>query len=412
MINSKKPRIALLHYAAPPTIGGVESTVAAHAKLFADHGYPVKIITGRGEPFDARIPIEIIPTIDSSHSFVLSVHQKLERGIVTKDFHALTAAIHHALNHALSDVDVCIVHNALTLHKNLALTSALKVISKSQVMQLIAWSHDFAWNDPVYAHALFDGSPWDLLRQPWRGVRYVVVSESRKHQLRQLWQTESARIDVVPPGVDLCEFLGIHSHTAEWITQFDLLHATPLLLLPARITRRKNMELAIQITAQLQGGEGSPKLLVMGPLGAHNPTNKTYLDELRALRHRLNVVESVIFLQEYGPVSDRMRRDLYLLADALLFPSSREGFGIPILEAGLTRLPIFCSDIPPFRESAQDNANFFSLDESPGAIAVQIKSVLANDSHYRLKHKVIREYTWEHVFSDKIEPLLKERQAV
>ena len=101
-----------------------------------------------------------------------------------------------------------------------------------------------------------------------------------------------------------------------------------------------------------------------------------------------------------------MRRDLYLLADALLFPSTREGFGIPILEAGLAHLPIFCTDIPPFRESAQDNAYYFSLDESPVIIAVRIKSVLACDSRYRLKHRVMQEYRWEQIFTNKIEPLL------
>ncbi len=43
------PRVAILHYAAPPGIGGVESTMGAHARLLADHGYPVKIIAGRGQ---------------------------------------------------------------------------------------------------------------------------------------------------------------------------------------------------------------------------------------------------------------------------------------------------------------------------------------------------------------------------
>ena len=406
MTNATKPHIAILHYATPPIIGGVESTIATHARLLADHGYSVKIITGRGESFDARVPVEIIPVIDSRHAFVNQVNQKLASGIVTSDFYALESAINHAIQNALVDVDVCIVHNAMTLHKNLALTTALYDIVQAHGVQFIAWSHDFAWDDPVYTQDLHSGLPWDFLRKPWNGVHYVVVSESRKQELQKIWSIQSLPVTVVPPGVDIIEFLGIDAKTAKCVNKLGLLDASPFLLLPARITRRKNIELAIEITAQLKERDMTPKLVVMGPLGPHNPANAMYLDELRLLQQKFGVEDTIIFLQEHGPVDNAMRRDLYLLADALLFPSTREGFGIPILEAGLAHLPIFCTDIPPFRESAQDNAYYFSLDESPVTIAVRIKSVLACDSRYRLKHRVMQEYRWEQIFTNKIEPLL------
>src|SRR5207248_857763 len=101
-----------------------------------------------------------------------------------------------------------------------------------------------------------------------------------------------------------------------------------------------------------------------GPPGPHNPTNAAYLAQLQALRHATGAGDSIVFLYEeyvdqHGqplPVSDTMQSDLYRLADGLLFPSRSEGFGIPILEAGLVGIPIFCSDIAPFRESAGDAA--------------------------------------------------------
>ncbi len=408
MTSNAKPRIAILHYAAPPTIGGVESTLAAHARLFADHRYAVKIIAGRGEPFDARVPVRIIPTIDSRHSFVTAVNQKLANGIVTSDLNALIAAIHHPLKNALVDVDVCIAHNVLTLHKNLALTSALRDLAQTRPMRLIAWCHDFAWDDPVYAGDLHAGMPWGLLRQKWDGVKYVVVSEARRKELAELLNLPEAEISVAPPGLNAAEFLGVTPTTAQWTRELRLLDAAPLLLLPARVTRRKNIELAIEITAALHARDLAPKLVVMGPLGPHNPANVAYLEELRALRRARDVEDAVVFLQERGDVDDAMRRDLYLLADALLFPSEREGFGIPILEAGLVRLPIFCADIPPFRESAREYARYFTLDESPAQIAAQIADVLARDARYQLKQRVLREYAWERIFTERIEPLVNE----
>jgi glycosyltransferase involved in cell wall biosynthesis len=404
---SSHPRLAILHYAAPPTIGGVESTIAAHARLFADHGYAVKIIAGRGEPFDARVSLETIPHLDSRDASVEQINRELARGAVTPAFDALVMTIRHALARALADVDICLAHNIATLHKNLALTVALREIARAGPPRLIAWCHDFAWDDPVYASEMRAGFPWDWMRQRWDGVRYVVVSHARRRELARLLAMSEDDIAVVPPGVDALEFLGVSATTARWVRDLALLDAAPLLLLPARVTRRKNIELAIAITAALRDLGHAPKLLVMGPLGPHNPANVAYRDELRAQQDALRLRDRVIFLHEYGAVDEATRRDLYLLADALLFPSAREGFGIPILEAGLARLPIFCADIPVLRESARADAHYFALDASPAQIAQQIADVLARDARYRLKQRVVREYAWERIFAERIEPLVR-----
>jgi glycosyltransferase involved in cell wall biosynthesis len=402
-----QPRLAILHYTAPPTIGGVESTIAAHARLFADHGYAVKIIAGRGEPFDARVSLETIPHLDSRDASVEQVNRELARGAVTPAFDALVMTIRHALARALADVDICLAHNIATLHKNLALTVALREMARAGRPRLIAWCHDFAWDDPVYANEMRAGFPWDWMRQRWDGVRYVVVSHARRRELARLLAMSEDDIAVVPPGVDALEFLGVSATTARWVRDLALLDAAPLLLLPARVTRRKNIELAIAITAALRDLGHAPKLLVMGPLGPHNPANVAYRDELRAQQDALRVRDRVVLLHEYGAVDEATRRDLYLLADALLFPSAREGFGIPILEAGLARLPIFCADIPVLRESARADAHYFALDASPAQIAQQIADVLARDARYRLKQRVLREYAWERIFVERIAPLIR-----
>lgn len=49
----------------------------------------------------------------------------------------------------------------------------------------------------------------------------------------------------------------------------------------------------------------------------------------------------------------------YEAADALLFCSFGEGFGLPIVEAALHRLPMVLRDLPEFREVAGDGALFF-----------------------------------------------------
>ncbi len=405
------PSIAILHYAAPPTIGGVEFTIAAHARLFAEHGFPVRVVTGRGEQFDARVPVDVLADAGSSAPRVLQVNGELKQGRVSDKFDALMQDLTTALEQHLTGVTHLIAHNALTLHKNLALTVALHNLLEKHPLQLIAWCHDFAWTDPQYASEIHPGLPWALLAQPWPGVRYVVVSEARKQELLALFATSGGasppNITVVPGGIDPFEFLGVTERVTKWARDLALVEASPLLLLPARLTRRKNIEYAIEITAALCRLGLAPKLLVTGPPGAHNPTNTDYLDKLRAMRRRLGVEQAVIFLHEYGEVYGDAMRDLYMLADALVFPSEREGFGIPVLEAGLARLPVFCSDLPPFHETAGDNAHYFAPGESADSAAGKIADYLGRDATYLLKRRILTAYTWERLFSERIEPLVE-----
>ncbi|MCL4393208.1 MAG: glycosyltransferase, partial [Chloroflexi bacterium] len=262
------------------------------------------------------------------------------------------------------------------------------------------------WSDPLYGSDVHPGAPWDLLKEVWPGVQYVVVSEERRRELERLWG-KRGEIAVVPPGIDPYAFLGLSERGAGLARDLMLLDAAPLLLLPARITRRKNVERAIEIMAALKRRETSARLLVTGPPGPHNPSNAAYLEQLVELRKSLGVDNDVVFLHEFGRVEDVVLRDLYRLADALLFPSQREGFGIPLLEAALVRLPIFCADLGPFRETALDYANYFQAGESAERIAARMADWFAGDATYQLKRRVISDYGWERIFADKIEPLLR-----
>jgi len=108
-------------------------------------------------------------------------------------------------------------------------------------------------------------------------------------------------------------------------------------------------------------------------------------------------------------LSDAVVADLYTLADALFFPSQQEGFGIPILEAGLVRLPAFCADIPPLRETGDGLAHYFDPAADPKNVAALIAVVLETDRPGLLRRRVRHTYTWSRIFRDRILPLLEQR---
>ena len=61
------PNMTLLHYTAPPTIGGVEHTIYHHGRLLIKKGFNVSVISGRGETWNPHLRLQLIPKIDSQH---------------------------------------------------------------------------------------------------------------------------------------------------------------------------------------------------------------------------------------------------------------------------------------------------------------------------------------------------------
>lgn len=409
-------RVAILHFASPPTIGGVETTIFYQARGLADLGYSVKVISGVGSDFDERVQTTIEPLIYSKHPDVLAIKTELDRGQVEPAFDRLTQRLFDVLKAQLSDCDVCIAHNVHTLHKNIALTAALARITDELSLRQIAWCHDLAWTNPQYQTELHVGYPWELLRTVWKNTTYVTVSEPRQQELAELLGLEAEQVEVMVPGVDPERFWRWTPTMTMLDKHLHLLDADGILLLPARLTRRKNIALALRILDALRHLSGQDfRLIVTGPPGPHNPGNLGYLGELLDLRHALHVDECVHFVYAYGEspdqplvLDDATIANLYLLADALIFPSTQEGFGIPILEAGLAGLPVFCADIPPLRKSGQDDAFYFDpVAADPDVVAKQIHETIENDVRSRLKKRVRKTYRWETIIRERLVSLLE-----
>jgi mannosylglucosylglycerate synthase len=402
-------KITLLHYSAPPVVGGVESVMGHHARLMAEAGHEVQIVAGRGNQTDERVRFVHVPLADSRHPMVSSIKEQLDLGNIPNDFGGLVEKLTEELWDIVSETDCLIAHNVCSLNKNLILTAALKNISeRSQHLQLILWHHDLAWTTPRYQDELHDGYPWDLLRSAWEGVEQVTISEFRRRELATLMGIPEDVISVIPNGVDVPRFLKLEATTSGFVDQLALLNACPIILLPVRITPRKNIELALQVLAVIRQEFSQVKLIITGPLGPHNPGNAEYYAKLRALRKSLLLDDAACFLAELTGefLPDEVISDFYHLADLLFLPSREEGFGIPVLEAGLVGMPTFCADIPPLRDLGMHFVHFFSLEESPAKIAGRILEHLTSSPLFEFRSQVRSKYAWRNIYERQIEQLL------
>jgi glycosyltransferase involved in cell wall biosynthesis len=401
--------IAILHYSVPPIVGGVESVIAHHARLMSADGHSVRLIAARGDALGEHIPLISMPLADSRHERVILMKEYLDRGEASEEFDVIRDKLAIELQEALTGVDVLIAHNVCSLNKNLALTAALHQLHiTGKLPRLILWHHDLAWTTPRYQPELHDGYPWDLLRADWRNTTHVVVSELRRGELADLMKIDSASIHVIPNGVDIERFYKLELLTRSLLAQTHLLDAAPVLLLPVRITPRKNIELALHTLAELRKRYPQAALVVTGPLGPHNANNIRYFESLITLRTRLQLNDSAHFLAEFVEafLPDEIIADFFRVADALFFPSREEGFGIPLVEAAFSHLPAFCADIPPLREIGVDDAVFFSPDADPVTVAVSIADYFDSSLPARLAMRARSSYRWESIYEKQIKPLL------
>jgi len=295
---------------------------------------------------------------------------------------------------------------------NLPLTCALWKLADSESMEIVSWGHDSPYFYANYPPHL-DYSPWTALKKLHPKLHYATISESRRKQFSRLYE-EAHRIHVVKNGIDPASFLNLDATTVRLVEEEALLGGDFLIFHPCRLHPRKNVELSIRVTRALRDQGVPARLLVTAALDVHEPETLDYYRRLLRLTRQLDVERNVLILGEYQfkngdrISADRLTtRDFYLISDVLFLPSHEEGFGLPLLEASLTRLPVVCSKIAPFTELAKENVCYFDLQDTPSQIATKMLSFAAGKPD-RFFRRTRGSHLWDNIYRTELLPLFQE----
>jgi glycosyltransferase involved in cell wall biosynthesis len=144
----------------------------------------------------------------------------------------------------------------------------------------------------------------------------------------------------------------------------------PLLVYVGRIKAYKQLELAIDVIADLRQSMSNVKLQI-GGAGDH-------LDNLKEYAKKLNVTDNVEFL---GFVSESKKWELLQKAWVFVMPSMQEGWGITIIEAASCGTPAVGLDVKGVRDSIQDHVTGFLARDSKSYSPI-VKRLL-NDEELR-----------------------------
>ncbi|MFQ5711267.1 MAG: glycosyltransferase family 4 protein [Candidatus Geothermarchaeales archaeon] len=415
-------KVGMLHYTAPKgVIAGVEIVMDYHARFLTEEEYEVHMIFGRGGGLEYRGVVEHeIPLLSATHPRVKEAQGDALRGKSTPKFEALKEEIKKDLLNPLSEVDVCIVHNIPSMPFNFAATAAINEIATENKAKMIYWVHDSAllrdeWKDRMGKF------PLTLMHHKAPSIRYVTVTKARAQQLANLPEPYAIRdIQVIPNGISVEEYLKIDETTKDLMKKLGLTFEDFIIVTPVRVLPRKNIDLAFMVVDRLKhlmGAKPPIKLVITGPPEEQTDVDIKYLEYLKGMIEKLALRENVIFCHEIitrrrkyekGRIVKWSVADAFNIADLVFVPSKEEGFGLPIIEAGAARKPVFCSRIPPFQELIRDDVEgyMFNLDDDPMHIAFRIHRLIMDDRVGNNFNNVMERFSWETIIKKMLIPLL------
>jgi alpha-1,2-rhamnosyltransferase len=136
-----------------------------------------------------------------------------------------------------------------------------------------------------------------------------------------------------------------------------------IFLVVGSIEPRKNHDFILNAFERFWASGGRGTLLIIGKVGWNTEAFLRRAAMHPKLGSELHLLRNA---------SDADLDYCYRNATALVFASMIEGFGLPVVEAFQRGLPVLCSDIPVFREIADDKARFFNL-SSPGSLTTALE---------------------------------------
>jgi glycosyltransferase involved in cell wall biosynthesis len=180
----------------------------------------------------------------------------------------------------------------------------------------------------------------------------IAYSEVARREVAEDFRIEPDRIDVVPlgPGRD-----PVADPTPEADLRLRLrLGEGPIVLAVSALLAHKNLPPLVRALRRVR--EDVPDTVLVVPA---NPT--PLREELSALAQGLGVGSAVVFP---GWLSAPDVDGLYRSASCFAFPSFREGFGLPVLEAMRRGVPVACSKTSAVGEVAGRAALLFDPHDS------------------------------------------------
>jgi glycosyltransferase involved in cell wall biosynthesis len=238
-----------------------------------------------------------------------------------------------ALDRALGDAGLVVVENLCSLPLNPAAAAA--VAGARHGLPTVLHHHDLPWQRARFAGV----TGWPPVDAAWA---HVTINDLSRRQLA----ARGVDATSIPNAFDTDVPGGDRAGTR---ARLEVESDERLLLHPTRAIARKNVPAALALAA----GLGATYWILGPPEEGYGPELARLLAEAR--------VRTIHGWAEAPPGSVA---DAYAACDAVVFPSTWEGFGNPTIESAIHRRPLAVGDYPVLRELAGYGFHWFPADDA------------------------------------------------
>jgi len=225
-----------------------------------------------------------------------------------------------------------------------------------------------------------------------RARRILAVSKFTKEDILKNYPVAKGKISVIYEAADIPEEKS-SSLDGKILDKYGIIK--PYLLYAGNAYPHKNLENLLLGFREVSKERLNLFLVLVG--------KKDYFYK-RLVKEAKNLdLKKVIFT---GQVTDLELEEIYRNAEAYIFPSLYEGFGLPPLEAMARNVPVIASDHESLKEILGDNAHFFDARE-PKNIAEAVLEIIADEEKKNALRKKGREwvkrYSWFRAAAETLE---------
>lgn len=255
-------------------------------------------------------------------------------------------------------------------------------IHKSQIRSVVT-IHDLIFKVYPHTYAWYDRYLYDIkFRYSCRqSDKIIAISESSRNDIVHYYNIDPEKIEVV---YQTCNPLFYSDEDPVNETDVFKKHSLPqeYLLYVGSVIPRKNLITLIRSYEHLPSALRLP-LVVVGNGGG-------YKKEVQQLTTRLGLDRLVMWLTDLK--DNRELQVVYRKAMAMVYPSLYEGFGVPVVEALLSRTPVITSGRSSLPEAGGPGSYYLNDPENAEELAAGIIKV-TSDSQLQ---KEMKETGWKY----------------
>ena len=352
----KGKRVLMLSWEYPPKIvGGLARVVHALSHELAALGCEVHVVTS-DHPETAQYELD----------GAVHVHRVKNQTDWTPDFMFWVHRLNFGLLQTALELQLAGSFDIIHAHDWLV-SDAAWVMKTSFDLPLVCTIHA---TEQGRSQGLHNDTQRYINQIEWRLIfesREVIVNSAPMvRDLREQLNVPEGKVNVIPNGIYADRLLSTDSKLA--VRSKHGLADGPVILFVGRLVYEKGVQVLLRSAPAVLHRFPNATFIIAGEGG--------YRPDLQHLAGMLNVHERVRF---FGKANDADLRELYRIADVAVVPSLYEPFGIVVLEAMATRVPVVCSNSGGLNDIVTHMQNGIKTDAGDeGQLAAAIQMVLAD----------------------------------